>query len=390
MATMYCCLSCSNSSNSKNISGSVIEKKVTKQKNLSKAKAEQAIAYHLSIRKETLKKENQKAWSQKEINVGSLRMKFLFKEFGKAPQGGHSLYISMHGGGGTEASVNDQQWENQIKLYKPKEGIYLAPRAPLDAWNMWHVAIIDTLMDKLIECCEVFQDINPNKVYIMGYSAGGDGCYQLAPRLAERWAAASMMAGHPGNAKAENLRNVPFSLWVGELDKAYHRNTFVPIWNDELNFLQINDSLGYIHDAHVVKGDAHWMNHKDTLAVPWMAKYTRNPYPKRIVWIQDDVLRTTRYWVELPKEELKKEETVNVSYDKQTIIIDKCFTSKITFWLSDEMFNLDKPIEIVYKDKILYKGIVSRNQQDIKSRIDHFYNTGEKYSAKIEVKIIDS
>ena len=32
--------------------------------------------------------------------------------------------------GNAPARVNDGQWENQKRLYRPKEGIYLAPRAP--------------------------------------------------------------------------------------------------------------------------------------------------------------------------------------------------------------------------------------------------------------------
>ena len=41
--------------------------------------------------------------------------------------------------------VNDQQWENQKKLYTLDEGIYLAPRAPTNTWNLWHEAHIDRL-----------------------------------------------------------------------------------------------------------------------------------------------------------------------------------------------------------------------------------------------------
>jgi poly(3-hydroxybutyrate) depolymerase len=39
--------------------------------------------------------------------------------------------------------------------------------------------------------------IDLNKVFITGYSAGGDGVYQMAPRLADHLAGGAMMAGHP-------------------------------------------------------------------------------------------------------------------------------------------------------------------------------------------------
>ena len=48
-------------------------------------------------------------------------------------------------------------------------------------------------------------EVDPNKVYLMGYSAGGDGVYQLAPRMADRFAAAAMMAGHPNETSPLGL-----------------------------------------------------------------------------------------------------------------------------------------------------------------------------------------
>ena len=47
--------------------------------------------------------------------------------------------------------LNDGQWRNQIRLYQPEEGIYLAPRAPGNTWDLWHTADIDPLFDRLIE-----------------------------------------------------------------------------------------------------------------------------------------------------------------------------------------------------------------------------------------------
>lgn len=76
----------------------------------------------------------------------------------------------------------------------------------------------------MILCFYFFDHIKINKVYILGYSAGGDGIYYLAPRLADYWAAATMCAGHPNGAKPYNLRNIGFGLLVGGLDHAYNRN----------------------------------------------------------------------------------------------------------------------------------------------------------------------
>jgi poly(3-hydroxybutyrate) depolymerase len=39
------------------------------------------------------------------------------------------------------------------------------------------------MYDRLIENMIIFEDIDPNRVYFLGYSCGGDGVYQIAPRI---------------------------------------------------------------------------------------------------------------------------------------------------------------------------------------------------------------
>jgi hypothetical protein len=90
----------------------------------------------------------------KVIELGGLKMKFEMLTFtnGSATNG-RSLFLSLHGGGGAPPAVNESQWRNQVRLgqgYHPSEGIYLAPRAPTDAWNLCHQGHIDTLFSGLV------------------------------------------------------------------------------------------------------------------------------------------------------------------------------------------------------------------------------------------------
>ena len=178
------------------------------------------------------------------LKEGKLAMPFFYKIFGEKPKGGRSLWISMHGGGNAPAAVNDSQYENQKRLYQLAEGIYLAPRAPTNTWNLWHEAHIDRFFTRLIEDLVVLEDVDPDRVYVMGYSAGGDGVYQLAPRMADSWAAAAMMGGHPNGVSLLSLRNVPFALQVGANDGAYNRNKVAREYGEQLDKLQKDDPDG--------------------------------------------------------------------------------------------------------------------------------------------------
>ena len=295
------------------------------------------------------------------LTAGDLKMPFYYSVAGKKPATGRSLYISLHGGGGAPKRINDRQWENQKRLYRVGEGVYLAPRAPSDAWNMWHKRHIDGLFDRLIENLIVLEGIDPNRVYLLGFSAGGDGVYRLAPRMADRWAAASMMAGHPGAAAPLNLRNTPFSIHVGEKDAAYKRNEVARAWGDKLDALRKGDPGGYIHWTKIYKGKAHWLDRKDAAAIPWMAKHTRNPYPRRIVWRQDSHRRF--YWLATRK--LQPGSVVRAELKGQTISLDPGDgdIKKLIIRLNDRMLDLDKPVTVMSKgnSEKIYTGRVIRS-----------------------------
>ena len=96
-------------------------------------------------------------WDNKRLILNDDSLKFEYKISGDKPADGRSLYISMHGGGNTAPRVNDQQWQNQIRLYTPAEGVYVAPRAPTNTWNLWHESHIDTLFDRLILAAVLFE-----------------------------------------------------------------------------------------------------------------------------------------------------------------------------------------------------------------------------------------
>ena len=290
------------------------------------------------------------------LTDGKVKMPFYYSVTGEKPAGGRSLYISMHGGGGAPKRINDRQYENQKRLYRVGEGVYVAPRAPTDAWNMWHKGHIDVLFDRLIENLIVFEGVDPNRVYVLGYSAGGDGVYRLAPRMADRWAAASMMAGHPGGVSALNLRNTPFTIHVGANDGAYNRNKVAGEWGKKLDALRQGDTGGYIHWTAIYKGKGHWLDRKDAAAIPWMAKFTRNPVPRRIVWRQDSHSRF--YWLATAK--LTPGAVVRADLKDQTIALAPGDAKQLIIRLSDGMLDLDKPVIVTSAGKKLHAARIMR------------------------------
>lgn len=316
-------------------------------------------------------------WQAKAITIDGRTMKFDFRTFGEpdtdpagGEAGGRPLFISMHGGGNAPPEVNEKQWQNQVRLYQPAEGVYLAPRAPTDTWNLWHEAHIDAFFDRIIADAVAFENVDPERVYLMGYSAGGDGVYQVASRMADRLAAAAMMAGHPNEAQPVNLRNLPFAIHMGANDSAYDRNTVAASWGAKLDELHAADAEGYIHLTKLHEGKGHWMDREDAEALPWMMQHTREAWPTRVVWRQDDVTHKRLYWLSVPDTTRTPGSTIIARFenlgDEQTITIEVISgfgdldSIEVTILLSDDLLNLDRPIIVRRGDAVLYQGLVMR------------------------------
>ena len=337
--------------------------------------------------KKEVKRKYHRFWVLKNFSRDGLQMKFDYRVFGELPEDGRSLFISMHGGGNAPEALNTQQWKNQIRLYEPREGVYVAPRAPWDDWNMWFKPGLDEFFEALIQTAVVEMEVNPDKVYLLGYSAGGDGVWRMAPRMADRWAAASMMAGHPGDVSQVNLRNVPFMIWMGENDGAYDRNKLAVEKGRVMDSLQQAEPEGYIHETHIVKGKGHWMDRADTAAIAWMTKYKRNALPKKIVWRQEEVMRPFMYWLGVDLETARPGMAVVAELSGNEIKIEACDYPKLRIYLNDRMVDMDKPVKVTYEGKVLFEKKLARTAKCMARTLCERGDSELVFSGYVEVEI---
>lgn len=326
-------------------------------------------------------------WSNMTIANDSLQLLCALRTFGGFPKDGRSLYISMHGGGECPKEVNDDQWMNQIYLYEPAEGVYVAPRAPWNTSDLWHRKGLDSLLEELIQACVAFEGVNPNKVYLLGYSAGGDGVWRMAPRMADKWAAASMMAGHPGEASQVNLLNLPFMIWMGENDHYYRRNILAKEKGAVLDSLSSLYPGKYIHSTNILEDKGHWMDNADADALGWMAQYRRNPYPKEIVWRQEAVTRDCFYWLSAPAGELAHGKTVIAEITGNTVNIKQCDYNTLVIYLNDALVNLDKKVTVTYNGKKIFSGRVDRTIANMHESLEKRNDRSFAFPAVIKVDI---
>lgn len=301
--------------------------------------------------------------STKVITIGDKTLKWLEKSFGDEPDGRHSLWITLHGGGQATAAENDLNWKGYYGRYEfPPGSINVAPRAPANTWDMWHVKWVDELLDRLVADMVLQRGVDPNRVYLIGYSAGGDGVYQLAPRMADRFAAAAMCAGHPNSVTPEGLRNLPFFLYMGGEDSAYNRNVVVREFSAKMDVLQSADPEGYAHRLTVYPGLAHNMQGREAEVLPRMVSLRRVAWPKRVVWKEnDDFVHPRFYWLERAATTTNADQIYAAHVDGQTITIETPGTGSLTLRLSDALLDLDKQVRVVAAGRTVFEGMVRRS-----------------------------
>ena len=324
------------------------------------------------VRKEEIEKQ--------EMKFGEVSMRYGIKVIGEPGENGYPLYVAMHGGGyGETPHMNDSQWEHMGIYYAEsvKSGVYVNPRGVRDTWDTHGNPESFPLYDRLIENMILFYNVDPNRVYFLGFSAGGDGVYIISPRMADRMAATHMSAGHHNGTSVWNLRNTPIQLQVGINDAAYGRNKVTVEYQVKLDGME-KQYGGYVHNTfvHLDKGHNFYDNHPtdeqrvlddnyawlendtlservtDTNAIRFLEKFTRNPLPERIVWDLGNraPLRSVEsfYWVKAAKDQTEGFLVVDLDKKTNSVIVGEDTTVKnFTLLLNDDMLDLDQPVRIV-------------------------------------------
>jgi hypothetical protein len=206
--------------------------------------------------------------------------------------------------------------------------------------------------------------------------------------MADRFGAASMMAGHPNEASPLGLRNLPFAIHVGENDAAYNRNKVGREWGDKLDELRKADPEGYLHLVEIHPGRAHWMNREDASAVPWMARFSRNPVPRKVVWNQDDVTHDRFYWLAVEPGHAKARSTVIASVEGQEVKIEKAEgVEKLLVRLDDRLLDLDKSVKITANGETLFEGLAPRTIASLEATLKGPGDPKLAFAAEVPVTV---
>lgn len=139
-------------------------------------------------------------------------------------------------------------------------------------------------------------NIDEDRLYLTGLSAGGGGTLWLGLTRPDMWAAiAPLCPAKPENMTnlAGNALNIPVHMFVGDRDPIY------PTAKEAYEILKANNiNLEY----KVYPGIAHncWeYAYKDNFIFDWFSQFTRNLYPNQVKYESKQFKYTKAYWVKL-------------------------------------------------------------------------------------------
>ena len=159
------------------------------------------------------------------------------------------MWICLHGRGTTDSrNNNDRNWTvawRQKGFFGSLVGRHAAAHGPItmvcprgvstrergekteafDDWNLHFrdesYLLIEQMIIGLLQpnaAIDPSYSVDPNRVFLWGFSAGGDGAFNLGARLPDRFADVVAAAGHPNGAPLINCANLKMLLQVGERD----------------------------------------------------------------------------------------------------------------------------------------------------------------------------
>ncbi len=341
-------------------------------------------------------------------------MRFGAMTIGEKPEKGWPVFINLHSGG-TNPRVNDEGWVVTLRQYPIKQGLCVCPRAPVDSAGSWNDLRSIAALERLVAELPTRWEIDPDRVYLMGFSMGAIGVFHLGPSMPDRWAAVAGSSGFTylgarGRAAPENLRNLPIMIQIGTHDMDFQRYPFAKAFAEFIQGMHSRDAGGYLLEYKEHAGQTHMINDRDT--PDWLGKFTRDPLPKRLVWHQPILpipygkadlprvlernyafagyLRHRFYWLRNDAPTVFQRLVVSREGHNTFRVEQACHVERLTLLLDDRLADLDKPVCVMSGEKELARARVTRTVSALVASLVEYGDPGLMFCAELNVTPPDS
>jgi len=253
-----------------------------------------------------------------------------------------------------------KSWPLLVVLHGLGDGPIVVPSidsmvqiGPFGRGDMWYHGIGEQDIFECIELVRRIFNINPDRVYLAGFSMGGAGAFDLGLKYPDTWAACVPVCGSMGNLDlVANGRNLPFWINTGSEDRV------VPAKYSKRAYEKAIE-LGFKHWKYTeYKGMGHsfWVDWGQI--EKWLLSQKKNNSPSTVSFTSEKCAKA--YWSEITeKYNCKQLARIDVETASQTIKIKISNIADYTLYLKDAPISLTKEITIIENSKEIFKGHIS-------------------------------
>ena len=292
------------------------------------------------------------------------------------------LVIGLHGGGEGAGSASEAtRWQAKGCRGMYPQGIRLVH----DTWNTVHG---ERFVLTLMEIAKVHHEVDPDRVYSMGFSMGGTGSWFLAGRHPDLLAGSSPCAGVlMANPKSQletkeevealqhgfvpNVRNLSMYYYIGLADKNCMPGTYLYVW-DRIEALRAADPEGYRDlEFSTYPGLAHaFPPGEPTKGIKWLTAKVRNTFPDKLVWeYASDPFPQSRpqdargrldknhyYWLYTSAPVDRMEVTATRAGNAFDLTIERADPSTFRLFLRPEMIDVEEDVVVTVNGEEGFRG----------------------------------
>lgn len=350
-------------------------------------------------------------WGKPDEKV-RVTMRYGARTIGAKPDRGWPVFINLHGGG-NNPQANDIGWASTMGQYPIRQGLYVCPRSPVDSAGSWNDPRSIRSLERLVAELPTKWEIDPDRVYLMGFSMGAIGVLHIGPSLPDRWAAVAATSGFnylgaAGRAATENLFNLPVMIQIGTADLDFQRYPLARAYAEAVKAQRVRVGAGYPLEYKEHAGVGHQVNDRDT--PDWLARQRRDPLPRRIIWHQPPLaaplgiedtprmlekspgyaayLRRRCYW--LRNDAPLAFQRLDVSRAGNDFRIDVAgHVGQVTLLLDDRLADLDSPVRVLAGDRELVSTPVPRTVTALVASLVEYGDSELMFCAELDVAAPD-
>jgi len=322
------------------------------------------------------------------------------------------LVIGLHGGGGGTGS-GAQHIQLLMSAYSQPVFIVCPTSVDLGDKFYWRNPKNESMLDLLVKELSKQFPIDPDKVYLTGYSMGGIGTYYLGTRNVDRYAGIAPGGGAWKGIYWPGTLNTPTYIWHGKRDLRGKNFTDFPNAENATACLK-ELGTGYTHEFKAM--DCEHGNvpiNESKLMVDWLLKQKRNPFPKRIVfaspraqdfmvavmpsppdrWLVIDETGTEKLDMDglemggTPRIKLKLQMgTLDASWTApNTLEVKSQNVNKFRVFLAPNLVDFKKPLKILVDGKTCYEGPTKSSLKFLMKYLDERRDTGMVFVGEVVV-----